>query len=165
MTKHLTKGSIISSLTIILFLISRVFQVADLTLLTFSSILVCMSIIKFGTKSSMIIISSSLIGSIVCGVIEYSILYLLFFGTYPLVKYYIERINSLLREFLIKIIYFNIIFISIFFVYIRLFLPININFNVLIAIVTSFSVLFVMYDIFLTQIIRYIYLNKIIRNL
>lgn len=164
-TSYLTNGAILTSLTVILFLLSRIFTTADLTLLTLSSVIICISIIKFGKRSSMLVLISSIITSIISGVIEYSIIYLIFFGTYPLIKFNIEQINNILLEFILKIIYFNLLFILVLYTYLKFFLPININFNILIIVCVFGSLLFLMYDIFLTQIIRYIYLNKFIKKL
>lgn len=164
-TSSLTKCSILTSLTVILFLLSRIFTMADLTLLTISSIIICISIIKFGGRSSILVLISSIISSIISGIIEYAIIYLIFFGTYPIIKFYIEQLNNILIEFILKIIYFNIILIIILTNYLKFFLPIDINTNIFIITCIIASLLFIMYDVFLTQIIRYLYLNKFLRNL
>lgn len=164
----ITKGSILVSITIILFLLSKIINIADLTLLTFSSVIICLSIIKFGIKYSFLILVSSTITSITFGLIEYSLIYILFFGSYPILKFYIENFNNIVIEIFLKLIYFNILFLPIFFTYLKLFLPIlptEITFiiSVFSCIISSF--IFLIYDLMLTRIINYIYNNNFINNL
>ncbi|EIA23201.1 hypothetical protein SFB1_193G1 [Candidatus Arthromitus sp. SFB-1] len=78
-SNKLTKSSIMTSLTVMLFILCRLISTADLSLLTLSSLLICISIIKFGSKHSLLIMVSSIISSLILGIIEYSIIYFIFF--------------------------------------------------------------------------------------
>lgn len=164
-TYKLTKSSIMTSLTVMLFILCRLISTADLSLLTLSSLLICISIIKFGSKHSLLIVVSSIISSLILGVIEYSIIYLIFFGSYPLIKFYIERLNNIKLELTLKILYFNVIFLPIFFIYSKLFFPIKITSTIMLMGIFIFSTIFVVYDLFLTRIITLVYSNDIIRKL
>ena len=146
-----------TSLTVMLFILCRLISTADLSLLTLSSLLICISIIKFGSKHSLLIMVSSIISSLILGIIEYSIIYFIFFGSYPLIKFYIERLNNIKLELTLKILYFNVIFLPIFFMYSKLFF--------LLTGILIFSTIFIIYDLFLTRIITLIYSNNTIRKL
>ena len=162
---NLTKGAILVSINIILFYMSKIFDVLNLTLLTITSVITCLSIIKFNVRSSVLIIVSSSISSIILGLIEYSLFYFLFFGTYPLFKFFIENLNNIIIEIILKLIYFNTLFLLIYFIYSKLFIMINLNFYILLIWCISGTFIFILYDLFLTKIIRFVYNNPLIRKL
>lgn len=164
-TSKITKGSILVSINIILFLLCKIINITDLTLLTFSSLIICLSIIKFGTKYSFLILISSTITSITFGLIEYSLIYVIFFGSYPILKFYIENFNTVVIEIFLKLTYFNILFLLIFFTYLKLFFPIKITFIIVLLSCIISSFLFLIYDLMLTKIINYIYNNNFMKNL
>lgn len=164
-TSKITKGSILISLNIILFLISKVFNIADLTLLTLSSSIICLSIIKFGIKYSFLILISSSLTSFMFGLIEYCLIYFIFFGFYPILKFYTENINNKVIGNLMKLLYFITLFFIFGYIYLNLFLPIKITTSIILAIFIIFLIIFIMYDIMLTKIILFFHNNKFINNL
>lgn len=164
-TNNLTKSSILISLNVILFIFCKIFNIADLTLLTICSMITCFSLIKFNIRYSLLIVIGSTISSIIFGLVEYSLMYVLFFGSYPIIKFHIEKLNHIIRELILKFIYFNSLFIIIFLLYIKLFLPIKINIILIIIGCIFSSVIFLIYDIMLTRIIRFIYINPFLKNL
>lgn len=164
-SNKLTKGSILTSLNIILFLFSKIFNIADLTFLVFSSMIMCFSIIKFGLKYSSIILISSTITAFSFGLIEYSIAYLAFFGVYPMIKFYTENKNNILIEYLLKLSYCNILLLILGYIYLKLFLPVKITFQFILLYCIASSIIIFIYDKMLTRIIIFFYGNEFIKNL
>ena len=148
-----------------LFTFSKVLNIADLTLLTISSMISCLSIIKLNVKYCYLILISSTICAIIFGLVEYAIIYLFFFGSYPIIKFYIEKFCNIPIEIFFKISYFNILFLIVFFLYSKLFLPLKITYTSITIFSGGFSILFMFYDLILTRIINFIYSNKILNNL
>ncbi len=153
----LTKGAVLCSTTVILFVLCKILTFIDVTLLSISSCIMCLSIIKIGARSSVLVLISSTIVSAILGLIEYSLIYFLFFGIYPLLKYFIEFFKNVVIEFFLKILYFNsLIFLS-FFIHSRAILPIFIY--------VPMSFLIIFYDLILTKFIQDIYDNALIDKL
>lgn len=148
-----------------LFTFSKILNIADLTLLTISSMISCLSIIKLNIKYCYLILISSTICAIIFGLVEYAIIYLFFFGSYPIIKFYIEKFCNIPIEIFFKISYFNILFLIVFFLYSKLFLPLKITYTSITIFSGGFSILFMFYDLILTRIINFIYSNKILNNL
>ena len=164
-TNVLTKGAILVSINTILFFLSKSFDVANLTLLTITSVITCLSIIKFKIKPTILIIISSSISAAILGFVEYSLAYFLFFGSYPIFKFYVEILNNVLVEIFLKLVYFYILFVFILFVFIKVFLQVPMDSSLLILAFVVSPIIFIMYDIFLTKLIKFIYHNTLIRKL
>ncbi len=164
-TNKITKSSILISINVILFIMSKIFNIADLTLLTISSVISCLSIIKLNMKYTISILISSTILSIIFGLIEYAFIYFIFFGSYPIIKFYIEKFKIISIEIFLKLLYFNILFFILLFIYLKLFLPIKVTYSNIIYWTIGFSATFLLYDLMLTKIINLIYSNKLLRNL
>ncbi len=164
-TNKITKSSILISINVMLFTFSKILNIADLTLLTISSMISCLSIIKLNIKYCYLILISSTICAIIFGLVEYAIIYLFFFGSYPIIKFYIEKFCNIPIEIFFKISYFNILFLIVFFLYSKLFLPLKITYTSITIFSGGFSILFMFYDLILTRIINFIYSNKILNNL
>ena len=175
-TKPIVTGSILTALTLIILYATLLIPTNTLALLTLSSITVPIALIREDIKTSLLVyITSSILGVILLP-FNISLLYILFFGCYGLIKHFIERLNHLPLEWILKFIFFNIMLITSytcfenlitpgsldgFIHFINTFLP-KLNFPpILIAFVIAQGC-FVVYDYALTLLIDfyYTYLDK-----
>ena len=113
--KEITLSAILVALTNIILYLNFLLPISTISILTLASLLIPIALIKGSIKSAFLVyIASSIIGFFILP-INIILLYILFFGIYGIVKYYIEKLNKLYLEIFCKIIFCNIsLFISIF---------------------------------------------------
>ena len=113
--KEITLSAILVALTNIILYLNFLLPISTISILTLASLLIPIALIKGSIKSAFLVyIASSIIGFFILP-INIILLYILFFGIYGIVKYYIEKLNKLYLEIFLKMIFFNIsLFISLF---------------------------------------------------
>lgn len=110
-TKQLVTGSILTAITLIILYMTLLIPTNTLALLTLASITVPVALIRENIKTSLLVyITSSLLGVILLP-LNISLLYILFFGCYGLIKHFIEKLNILPFEWILKFIFFNIMLV------------------------------------------------------
>jgi hypothetical protein len=156
-SNHIAKGGIFAALSLILLYLSSIFPTNKLFILGIASCIIPLSIITTGTKNTIVVYTSvSLLSLFIIPSKLISIAYILIFGAYGFVKYFVEKLRSIPLEFVLKLLYFNITSAIIIFLYklVLLKLP-NINLYLLILVI-EFA--FIVYDYALTSFI--VYANK-----
>ncbi|MFA6940207.1 MAG: hypothetical protein WCQ54_04390 [Clostridiaceae bacterium] len=107
-SKKIAYGGFYTAITIILLYLSYILPTSKLTILTLVSAVIPLSIITTGVKNTFIVFLSSFAVSFFIGLREMSLLYLLFFGIYGIIKYYIEVLSNIALIIFLKLIFFNI---------------------------------------------------------
>lgn len=156
-SNNIAKGGIFAALSLILLYASSVFPTNRLFLLGIASCIIPLSILITGIKNTIVLYSSvSLLSLFIIPSKLISIAYILIFGFYGFVKYFIEKLRIIPLEFLLKLLYLNISSAIIIFIYKLLLFKIpNINIY-LIILFAEFG--FIVYDYTLTIFI--VYANK-----
>ena len=151
---RIAKGGIFAALSLILLYLSSVFPTNRLFILGIASCIIPLSIITTGIKNTLVVYSAvSLLSLFIIPSKLISIAYILIFGAYGFVKYFIEKLRNMPLEFVLKLLYFNISSAIIIFIYKLVLLEIpNINIYLLIPIL-EFA--FIVYDYTLTAFIAY----------
>jgi hypothetical protein len=140
---------------------------STLSLYALSSFFVSIIIFEFRIKAGWTFYAASCLLSLIVVQVKIRLVpYVLFFGLYGIIKYYIERINNIVLEYILKILYFNIcLFLGILFIE-AVFLPegIIIKFPIW-AIVAALEIIFLVYDYTYTLFINYynVKLKKILK--
>lgn len=115
--KEITLSAVLIALTIVILYLNLLLPISTISILTLASLLIPIALIRGSMKSAILVyISSSIIGFFILP-INIILLYILFFGIYGIVKFYIEKINKLTLEIFIKIIFFNVILFLSFFIF------------------------------------------------
>ena len=156
-SNNIAKGGIFAALSLILLYLSSVFPTNKLFILGIASCIIPLCIMLTGVKNTIVVYATvSLLSLFIIPSKLISIAYMLIFGSYGFVKYFIEKLRSVPLEFILKLLYFNISSAIIIFIY-RLVI-INIpNINIyLVLVVMQFA--FLVYDYALTVFI--VYANK-----
>ena len=108
--KEITLSAILIALTIVILYLNLLLPISTISILTLASLLIPVALIRGSMKSAILVyIASSIIGFFIIP-INIILLYILFFGIYGIIKFYIEKLNKLPLEITLKIIFFNIIF-------------------------------------------------------
>ncbi len=108
-TKKIALNGILGALAVICLVLATVLPTNKISLYALSSFFVAVSIIESGVKAAWIFyVSTSLLGFILLpnklGILPYAV----FFGVYGIVKHYIEKLDKIMIEFAIKLVYFNL---------------------------------------------------------
>lgn len=159
-SNNIAKGGIFAALSLILLYFSSVFPTNRLFILGIASCIIPLSIITTGIKNTIVVFTAvSLLSLFIIPSKLISMAYILIFGSYGFVKYYIEHLRSTIFEIILKLLYFNISSAIIIFIYklVLLKLP-NINIYLLIVFL-EFA--FIVYDYTLTAFIAYANKNLI----
>lgn len=157
--KEITLSGILTGLTIVILYLNLLLPISTISILTLASLLIPIALIRGSMKSAILVyVSSSIIGLFILP-LNIMILYILFFGIYGIVKFYIEKINKLPLEIFIKLIFFNIILLLSFFVF-KAFIPIEITKLPIEIFLIIAEIVFLVFDYALTLLISF-YLQRI----
>lgn len=154
-TLKIARGGLYAALTVLLLYITNLLPTSKLTLLTAASAIIPYSILTTGVRNSFIVYGASSVLSLIIGLRGAAVAYIMFFGLYGFVKYYVEAMNKIPYEILIKLVYYNISLFVIYNVYTGLFtssLDEQLPIYVLIA---GAQAVFFIYDYALTILINY----------
>ncbi|AAK78624.1 membrane protein [Clostridium acetobutylicum EA 2018] len=164
-TQSLTRGSIYAAVCIVFIYLSTIIPAGRLSFLAAASLVIPLSILTIGIRSSlMVYASTSILSLILLGFRQNVLIYILLFGNFGFVKLYIERIRKLPIELLLKLIYFNAVIFVIYTLYKTLFLnTMYKNFPIYI-IVVILEFIFLLYDYIVSLFVLYIN-RHIIKNL
>ncbi|GAA0078293.1 hypothetical protein UT300005_26720 [Clostridium sp. CTA-5] len=160
---NLTQSAIFVTLTLIILYFSSILPINTLSILTVASCLIPICIIKISLRNAILVYISSTILSLLLLPIKFSIYYGTFFGIYGIIKYLIEKLNSLFLELILKLISFNIL-LAFSYLLIKTLLGLN-NINIsLFTLIILAQLVFLIFDYALTLVISF-YLNRIHKHI
>lgn len=113
----LTLGGILVALSLILLYMMTLVPTNTLTLLTLVSFLPPIALMRSGVKTALLVYICTALSSFLFMPLNITLLYLLFFGIYGMIKGFIERMNKPFIEIVLKLLFFNIIFLISVFVF------------------------------------------------
>ncbi|NFA85243.1 hypothetical protein EXM73_08430 [Clostridium botulinum] len=157
-SSNIAKGGIFTAISFLLIYLSTILPVNKLSLLATASAIIPIAIISTNAKNGFLVyLSTSILCSIVVGISRISVIfYIIFFGLYGIIKYYIERLNKLYIEIILKFTFFNICLIILLYIYKLFFQGITkINKYIYIYFIVA-QIAFIVFDCVLTLFIFYI---------
>lgn len=152
---NMSKGGLFTALTIIFLYISSIVPINRFYLLGLAACIIPLSIISTNVKNSVLVYVSSSLLSLVFNFRGSAIAYIIFFGAYGFIKYYVEKLRKTPLEFVLKLSFFNFCLYLMYFLY-KLFsyeLP-SISLPIYYALII-FQFVFIIYDYALTMFISY----------
>ncbi|NME82719.1 hypothetical protein [Clostridium sp. SM-530-WT-3G] len=153
--KKIAESGILIALTIIVLYAASILPVSKLTVLTIASCFIPIAIMQTSLKNTIVIYVASSLLSLFLIPINIALSYILFFGIYGIIKYYIEKSKNLIIEIILKLIIFNILCSIIYFTVKNIFiLPSTLPVWI---IVIGAQAIFLVYDYALSLIINYFY--------
>lgn len=158
-TSKITRGGLFAALSLIIIYAASIAPTNKLALLTLSSFIVIACILVMGVKSSFILyMAVSILSFFLLTSKGIAIVYFLFFGIYGFIKLYIEKLNKLPLEIILKIIFFNAALGISFLLYDILFINLvdlsKVKFS-LYVILFFLQIAFLIYDYVLTLFVGY----------
>lgn len=157
--KHIAENGILGALTVVILYVASIFPINTFSILTVASVLIPISIIRTSIRDAILLYIAS---SILCFFLiktNIAIFYILFFGIYGIIKYFIEKIQKVFIEILLKLISFNILLAVTYFIVINFIGAINLKLPLYFLWIIG-QIAFLIYDYALTIIISF-YLKKI----
>ncbi|MBY0757217.1 hypothetical protein K5V21_17600 [Clostridium sardiniense] len=156
-TKDITLGGILITLTVITLYINLIIPINTFAILTISSCYVPIAIMRSNIKLGIFVyIASSIIGFLIIP-LDIMIPFILYFGIFGLVKFYIEKLKNIPLEILLKLVFSNIMLFIGYFIFISFVGPIPALPLWMLLIVAQ--VAFIIFDYALTLIITF-YISK-----
>lgn len=163
-TKKITFCAIMSALAAVVMLVAY-FPYFTYAVPAMAGLCVMAVVIEFGIKWSVLTYFSSAFLAFLFAETESKLIYIAFFGFYPILKCIIEKINKPIFEWIIKISIFNLCIIALYTVFSELLMFDMTEFGEfakygVIGLLAVANVVFVVYDIALSRLAQY-YLFKI----
>ncbi len=161
-TRRIALNGILGALAVLCLLLAAILPTNKLSLYALSSFFISAVIIEGGTKAGWLFYAATSLLALIIVPDKLTVVlpYAVFFGIYGIIKCYIERLNSIAVEYVLKFIYFNIcvavaliLFKSIF----GYILEIKISIWIIIA---CLQLVFFVYDYVYTLVVNY-YRNKV----
>lgn len=151
MSKKVAYSGVLLGVHTILLILINIIPMNTLFIMGIASLIISIIIMEFGPKSGVVFYLASIILSfLVINNKAQWVLYNLTFGVYGLIKYIIEQDRSIYLEYILKIIFANILLMITYFI-LKGFIYIPIN----ILIIIAFQVVFMIYDSVYTKFIDY----------
>ncbi len=110
-------GGILTAISVILLYLTRLIPTNTLTLLALLSFIPPIALMEKGLKIAVLVYICTAISSFLFAPLNISLLYILLFGIYGIIKGFIERMNRPLIEVILKLVFFNIAFLVTFFLF------------------------------------------------
>lgn len=150
--KDITLGGILIALTIITLYLNLIIPINTFAILTISSCYVPIAIIKGNVKLGILVyVASSIIGFLITP-LNIMIPFVLYFGIFGLVKFYIEKLKNLPLEIILKLAFSNLMLFLGYFLFTSFVGPINFKLPLwMLLILVQF--VFIIFDYALTLII------------
>ena len=165
-TKRVSLGGVLAAMTVITLFLAAVMPTNRISLYALSSFFVSIIIIEFGINHGWIfyVVTSLLSTAVIYNKLQL-VPYFIFFGIYGIIKFYIERVNNVVLEYLLKFAFFNLsLIVAVFFVREFLLTGLSISLPWWIILVGG-QIIFFIYDYVYTLFVQYYKakLRKILR--
>lgn len=163
-TSKISLCAIVSALAVALMLVSRLFTVADYSITALCGLLMGVIVIECGTKWALASYVATALLAVLIAPGECSILFVAFFGYYPVVKVLLDKMQLVLG-WILKLALFNAVIVSLLYLVELLAVPLDdIEFlnpvlSIVLVLVLS-NIVFVLYDILFGRLML-MYMNKI----
>lgn len=166
MSRKIAFGGILTALCVVMVYMAALLPSGKLGLYAISSLAIAAAVVELEIRwGALVYAASGLLIFLLTGNISALLLFSLFFGAYPLLKYYIEKQRSSVLEILMKLAAFNVLAAAGYFIYSGLMgvAPINAaSLQPMLAagLVLAAQLFFLIYDYVLSRLIDY-YVNRI----
>ncbi len=156
--KRIALSGILIALTVITLLFASVMPTGRLSLYALSSFFVSIIIVEYGVKWGWAFFAASSLAALaVIPVKIRTVPYIIFFGVYGIIKLYIEKLNNIVLEYILKLLYFNLCLAASVYLFKELFIQgawTDLDFPWWI-IVAGLEIIFLIYDYVYTLFIQY----------
>lgn len=154
-SSYISKGGLFTAFGVICVYLSTILPVNKLYLLAIASCMIPLSVVTTNINNALVVYAAtSILSLLICGIKVQVLFYIIFFGLYGAIKYYIEKIRKIYIEFILKFAFFNIVMFFMFFIY-RFFFPNILKLHISIyVIIIGGQFAFLIYDYVLTLFVN-----------
>lgn len=151
MSKKITYSGILLGLNIVLLLISNLISINTMFFMGLASLIISVIVMEYGVNTGVVFYIASIILSFVVMPNKAQwLLYILTFGIYGLVKYFIEKGRPIYTEIILKLIFANLVAVILYLILKNIvIIPINI------ITIIVYQVAFLIYDYVYSLFIEY----------
>lgn len=155
-TNYLAKGGIFTALSVLCIYLSTIIPTTKLYVLGISCCIIPIAILTTNIKNSLVVYGATSILAILLLGFRWNVFaYIIFFGSYSFIKYYIEKINNIIIEIPLKLAFFNICMAVLYFIF-KLFLPNLLAIKIpLVFLIIAIEIMFLVCDYAITLFIAY----------
>lgn len=154
---NIARGGLFTALGVLFLYFSTIIPTSKLYVLGLASCIIPMSIMMTNIKNGFIIYAAtSLLSLLIVGFKGNVIAYILFFGLYGFIKFYVERLRNTPLEIVLKLLFFNLS-LGVIYMLSKLFFQnlINLNISLYLALFMA-QFIFIVFDYVLTLFIDYV---------
>ena len=163
-TKSITLTALISALAVVILYVASVWPTGRIGLVAVASVFTAAAVIEAGIRPGIyVFIVSSALGLLLIPEKSAALLYIVFFGYYPVIKSLIERIKGIVLQYALKLIVFNAAFTVVLFLLRALILG---GYSVLPGVAVLYpggNVVFLLFDYGFSKLIWF-YINRVSKN-
>lgn len=164
-TKHITLTALLTALTVIFLSLTSILPTVRFGFAAVASLFAVAAVIESGIVSAIFVfIGSSVISAILLPDKTAVLIYVLFFGYYPVIKSLAERIRSLLLSWAVKLAVFEIAFTLVWFLFRSLVFDAKVLRTDVLLVYAAGTLAFLVFDIGLTRLIGF-YILRISKNI
>jgi len=158
-TRKTALSGVLLAIVIITLFLATTSPVNEMSLYALSSFFVSVVIVELGIRAGWVFYLASCLLSLILPNKMALVPYILFFGIYGIIKYYIEKLNRLVLEYVFKLLYFNVFVFAVAF-FARGLIPVNLEKYPWWILLAAVEVVFVVYDYAYTLFVQY-YMSRI----
>lgn len=162
MTKRVTFSAICLALTVIFLYAAATLSTGKIAALGLASLLCGICVSRFGVRYGVALyVGASILALLLLPNKMFALLYVLFAGYYPIVKLYIEKLRRLWAEWILKLLFFDVILIILYIIVKLFFMPVLTSTLALLVLrylgpaIVILQVVFIIYDWILSYMIGY----------
>jgi len=160
-TRKITLSALFSSLTVIMLYIASIWPTGQVGLVAVASLFTAAAVIEAGLVYGIsVYILSSILGMLLIPNRVAAIIYVLFFGYYPVVKRLIERTRWRVLQWALKLLVFNAAAALVWFILKELIIGYISDTMSLVIFILGGNIVFVLFDYGFTKVIRF-YISRI----
>ncbi len=170
MTKRITFSAICLALTVIFLYAASAFSTGRIAALGLASLLCCICVSQFGVRYGIALyVGASMLALLLLPSKMFALIYVLFAGYYPIIKFFVEKLRKLWAEWILKILFFNLVAFLLYLIVRLFFAPVLESAPVLLVLqylgpaILILQVVFIIYDWMLSYMIGYY--NQFIRRI
>jgi|GEM_PF-229422 len=159
MSRKIAFAGIFAGISVVLLYVSALMPTGKITLYFLASLPVAFTIIEAGAGAGIIsYIVICILSGLITGSINGMVPFALFFGHYPIFKYFIEKKRKALSELLLKLFVFNISIVLWYLLFKSIFmvtLPGNGDSILITALIIALQAVFFIYDYVFSRVLHY----------
>ena len=160
-TRKITLSALFSALCVVALYIASIWPTGVFGLVAFASLFIAAAVVEMGVASGVyVFVVSSALSMLILPNRAAAILFVLFFGYYPIVKSIIERVAHAALQWMIKLAVFNASLTVIWFLFRELLLPFSGGYPGFAVVYLGGSAVFAVFDYGYTKLIWF-YIDRV----